>query len=104
MGVGLDADRLEADPLDARAPAGCDQQPVAAQLRIAVEPQDVLVALAPRGAGVHPEHQLYSVAAQGLAERLAQPRRLAGKDSVGALDEHGLAAEPSHDLGKLHAC
>ena len=31
--VGLDADGLQAEPLDARAPAGGDEQPVAAQLR-----------------------------------------------------------------------
>ena len=46
-GVGLDADRLEADPLDARPPAGGDEQPVAAQLAAVVELEDVVVAVAP---------------------------------------------------------
>ena len=97
------ADRLEADPLDARAPTGCHQQLVAPQLRTAVELQDILVAFPPRGGRVHPQHQLDSVPAQGLAERLAQPRRLARKHALGALDEHRLAAETSHDLRKLDA-
>ena len=52
---------------------------------------------------MHPEHQLDAVAAQDLAERLAQRRRLAGEHAVGALDEHHLAAEAAHDLGHLDA-
>ena len=52
---------------------------------------------------MHPEHQLDSVPAQGLAERLAQRGRLAGKHAVGALDEHRLAAETAHDLRHLDA-
>ena len=102
-GFGLDADGLEADALDARAPTGGHEQPVAPQLAPVLELQDVLVAVAPRGAGVHPQHQLDAVAAQGLAERLAQRRGLAGQHAVGALDEHGLAAETSHDLRHLDA-
>ena len=53
---------------------------------------------------MYPEHQLDSVPAQGLAERLAQRRRLAGKHTLGALDEHRLAAETPHDLRNLDAC
>ena len=102
-GVGLDADRLQADPLHPRAPAGGHQQPVAPQLRAAVELQDVLVAVAPRGGRVLPEDQLDPVPAQGLAERLAQRRGLAGKHPVGALDDHRLAAETPHDLRELDA-
>ena len=101
LGVGLDAHRLEADPLDARAPAGCHEQPVAPHVRAAVELQDVLVTLPPRGGGVHPEHQLDAVAAQGLAERLAQRRSLAGKHAVATLDDHRFAAETPHDLRHL---
>ena len=52
---------------------------------------------------MHPEHQLDSVPAQGLAERLAQRRSLARKHAVGALDERRLAAEPPHDLRNLDA-
>ena len=103
MRVGVDADRLQADPRDARAPTGGHQQPVAPQVRTAVELQDILLTVPPRGGGVHPEHQLDPVPAQGLAERLTQRRRLAGKHAVGALDEHRLAAQAAHDLGHLDA-
>src|SRR5215472_4761137 len=48
---------------------------------------------ATRGGGVHPEHQLDSIPAQGLAERLAQRRGLARNHPVGALDKRHLAAE-----------
>ena len=48
--VGLDADRLQADPLDPRAAAGGDEQAVAAQLAAVLELEDVVVAVAPRGA------------------------------------------------------
>jgi hypothetical protein len=62
-GVCLDAHRLEADPLDAWAPTGCHEQPVAPHFRSAVELQDVLVAVAPCGGRMHPEHQLDAVPA-----------------------------------------
>ena len=65
--------------------------------------QDELVAVPPRGGGVHPQHQLDPVPAQRLAERLAQRRGLAGQHAVGALDEHRLAAETAHDLRHLDA-
>jgi len=35
--VGFDADGLQAEPIDARTPAGGDEQPVAAQLPAVVE-------------------------------------------------------------------
>ena len=76
---------------------------VAPQVRTAVELQDVLVTLPPRGGGMHPEPQLDAVPAQRVAERLAQRCRLAGQHAVGALDEHRLPAEPPHDLRKLDA-
>ena len=53
---------------------------------------------------MHAEHQLDPVPAQGLAERLAQRRGLAGQHPVGALDEHRLAAQTPHDLRQLDAC
>jgi len=52
---------------------------------------------------VPPENQLDSVPAQGLAERLAQRRGLAGKHVVSAFDERRFAAETPHDLRKLDA-
>ena len=74
---GVDADRLQADPVDTRAPAGGDEQPVAAQLAAVVEREDVVLAVSPRRGRVHAEHELDALAAQDLAERLAQRRRLA---------------------------
>ena len=48
--IGFDADGLEAEPIDARTPAGGDQQPVAAQLAAVIEFEAVVLTLAPRGA------------------------------------------------------
>jgi hypothetical protein len=90
--VGFHADRLKADPLHARAATGGHRQPVAPHLQPAVELQHILVTLPPRRGGVHPQDDLDAVPAQGLAQRLAQRRRLAGQQAVGALDEHRLAA------------
>ena len=101
--VGLDADRLQADAVDARAPAGGDEQAVAAQLAAVVELEDVVLAVAPRGGRVHAEDELDAVAAQDLAERLAQRRGLAGEHVLGALDERHLAAEAAHGLRHLDA-
>ena len=64
----------------------------------AVELQDILVAVAP-GA----QRQLDSVPLRRLAERLAQRRRLPGKQTVGALQDHRLAAQAAHDLRALDA-
>ena len=47
--------RLEADPVHAWAPAGGDEQTVAAQLAAVTQLQDVVVALAPRGGGLRTE-------------------------------------------------
>ena len=102
-GIDLDADRLEADPLHPRPPAGGHQQPVAPQFPAAVEGQHVLLSVSPGGGGVHPQRQLNPVPAQRLAELLAQWRRLAGKHAVGALDQHRLAAQAPHDLRDLDA-
>ena len=102
-GVGLDADGLQADTVDARPPAGGDEQPVAAQFAAVVELEDVVLSVAPRGRRARAEHELDAVAAQDLAERLAQRRGLAREDVLGALDERHLAAEPAHGLRHLDA-
>ena len=81
--VGLDADGLEPDAVDARAPAGRDQQAVAAQLAPVVERQDVVVAFAPRGGRLDAEDDLDAVAAQRVGERLAERRGLAGEQVLG---------------------
>ena len=73
------------------------------QLAAVRELQDVLVAVAPRGAGVLSELQFDAVPAQGLAEPVAQRGGLARHHTVGALDDHRLAAEPVYDLRELGA-
>ena len=103
VGVGRYADGLQPDPGNAWAPAGCDEQPVAPQLWTIIESQDKLVTFPPGGGGALPEYQLDPVPAQGLAERLAQRRGLAGKHPVGALNDHRLAAQAPHDLRELNA-
>ena len=87
--------------LDARAAAGGDEQAVAAQLAAVVELEDVVLSLAPRGGRPPAEDDLDAVAAQDLAERLAQGRRLSREHVCGALEQHGLAAEPAHRLRQL---
>ena len=57
----------------------------------------------PCGAGGHAEDELDAVAAQDLAERLTERRRLAVEHVVGAVDERHLAAEAAHRLRHLHA-
>ena len=54
--------------------------------------------------GTLAEHQFNPVPAQGLAERLAQRRRLAGNHAAGPLDDHRLAAQTAHHLGQFDAC
>ena len=77
--TGFDADGLEAEPIDARTPAGGDEEPVAAQLPAVVEFQGVALALAPRGGRVHAECELDAVPAQGAGECFPQRPGLAGK-------------------------
>ena len=64
---------------------------------------DVLVAVAPRVGRVGAEDELDPVAAQDLAERLAQRRGLAREHVPAALDQHDLAAEAPDGLRHLHA-
>ena len=52
---------------------------------------------------VHAEHQLDAVAAQDVAERLAQRCGLVGEHALGQVDECHLAAEAAHGLGHLDA-
>ena len=102
-GIGLDADRLQADPVHTRPSAGRHEEPVAAQLVTPVEGEDELCAVAAGGDGVPPEHQLDAVAAQGFPERVTERFGLARQHPLGRLDDHGLAAEAAHDLGQLDA-
>ena len=60
------------------ASASGDEQAVAVQLAPVVELQDVVLALAPRRGRLDAEGELDAVAAEDLADRLAERRRLAG--------------------------
>jgi len=84
VGVRLDADRLEPDPLDPRTATRRHQQPVAAQLPAVAELEHVVLALTPRHRRPRAEHELDTVAAQHLAERLAQRRGLVREHPLGA--------------------
>ena len=86
-----------------RAPAGGHEQLVAAQLAAVFERQDVVLALAPSGGGVHTEKELDAVPPQNLAKGLAQRRGLAGQDVPGRLDQCHLAAQTAYGLGHLGA-
>ena len=67
--VGHDADRLEPQPLDARPPAGRDEQTVAVQLVAVVEHNHVVVAVAPRGLRSRVHAELDPIAVQRLQQR-----------------------------------
>jgi len=101
--VGLDANGLQADPGNARAPAGGDEQAVAAQLAAILELEDVVLTLAPRRGGVDAKEQLDAVATQDFGHGFPQRCGLAGEDVLAALDERHHAAEAAHGLGHLDA-
>ena len=86
-----------------RTTAGGDEKVVAAQLAAVVERQYVVLAIAPRGGRLDPEEELNAVAAQDLAECLAQRRGLPGQDVRGPLDQGYLPAQAPHGLGHLGA-
>ena len=94
--VGLDADRLEADALDARAPAGGHEQAVAAQLATVVELEDVVLAVAP-GRGRARRRATSSMPSRRRTSPSASPSGAGsrGEHVVGALD----AAPPRRPAG-----
>ena len=98
-----DANGLEPDPLDTRAPSGRHEQTIPAQLPSILQSQDEVLALAGRRDRLHPEHELDSVPTQRLPQRLPQGRRLPRKHVLRRLDEHHLPAQTTHDLSKLDA-
>ena len=63
VGAGVDADRLQPEAADARTTARYHEQAIAAELAPVVELQNVVLALASRRGGVHPQDKLDSVAA-----------------------------------------
>ena len=65
VAIGLDPDGLQAEPVDARAAAGGDEQAVAAQLAAILELEDVVLAVAARRGRACPEDELDAVAAAG---------------------------------------
>ena len=72
VGVRLDADGVEAEPLDPRPSPGGDQQPVAAQLPAVVEHHDVVLAVAPGRGHADGQRELDALTAQDLAQRLTE--------------------------------
>ena len=103
VAIGLDPDRLQAELVDSRTPAGGDEQAVAAQFAAVLELQDVVLPIAPRRARVYSEDELDAIVAHRLGEGLAQRRRLAWKQVLGTLHERHLAAEATHGLGHFDA-
>src|SRR3954468_19324539 len=83
VGVGLDADGVQAEPPNPRATARGDEQPVTAQLTPVVELQDVVLAVVPRARRVRRQHELDALAAENLTESLTEPRRLPGQHALG---------------------
>ena len=61
--VGVDADRVEADPVHAGAPAGGDEQVVAAHLAAVIEREDVVLGVAPGRRRLDAQDQFDSVTA-----------------------------------------
>ena len=78
LGAGLDADGLEAEPVDARATTRGHQETFAAHLGPSVELDDELAVFVAHRRGLRADRHLDAVPAQRLAQRLAQRRRLAG--------------------------
>ncbi len=102
VSVGRDPHRLQSDAFDPGSAPGRDEQALAAELAAVVECEDVVGAVAPRGRRVDAQDELDAVAAQDLAESVAERRGLAGEHVRGALDERDLAAEAAHGLRHLH--
>ena len=103
VSIRLDADGLEADVANPRPPARGDQQPVAAQLTSVVDLEHVVIAIATGGRRVGRQDELDALAAENLAQRLTQRRRLAAEHVLGHVNDHCLAAEPAHRLRHLHS-
>ena len=103
VAVGVDADRVEADPLYTGAPARGHEQVVAAQLSTVLQCQDVIFAVAPGRRCLDTQHKFDAVAPKHFAQRLAQRRRLASEHTLRSLDQGHLAAQASHGLCHLRA-
>ena len=101
VGVGFDADGLEADCVDPWSPARGYEQVAAAQLVAVLEREHELVAVSARGGRVEAESELDAIAAQDLAHRLPERGGLAGKNVLATLDQRDLASEATHGLGHL---
>ena len=100
--VGCDPDRFQSCGYPG-APAGGHEQSVTAQLATVVEGEDVVRPVSACRGGVCPDDQVDAVAAQHLAESLAQRRRQPGEHMSGALDEYDLRTQSTHRLGQLDA-
>ena len=103
VGARLDADRLQPDPLDARAPSGRHEQMITAQLPSILQPQDEVLPVARCRGRLHTEHQLDPVPTQRLTQPLAERRRLPREHALGAFDERHLSTQAARRLGELDA-
>ncbi len=100
--AGREADGLEAEAAGPRPAPGRHEQAVAAQDGAVGELEHVLAAgVAAGGAHVAPEVQLDAVGPQRLGQRVAERRRLARQQPVGALDDRDLGAHPPDGLAEL---
>src|SRR5581483_9744065 len=98
-----DADGLEPDSLDARAPSGRHQQMIAAQVPPILESQDEVLPIAGGRDRLHTERELDSVAPQRVTQRLAQGLRLPGEHALATLDKRHCTAQTPHHLGEFDA-
>jgi hypothetical protein len=101
--VGLDADGLEPDAVDARAAAGGNEQLVAAQLAAVAELQYIVLRFAPRGGRLDAAQHLDTVVVERVGERVAERSRLAAEQVLAAVDKRHLAAEAMDGLRHLDA-
>ena len=99
--VGVDADGVQSDVVDARAPTRSDQEPLATQLGAGVQVDHVLVVFASRCGRPDVEEHLDAVSAQHLGESVTEGSGLAREKGRSAFDERDLATEAADCLRHL---
>src|SRR5580692_5288047 len=101
--VGLNANSLEADAVDARTPSGRHEEVVAALLAAIVELQDVVIGITACPDDAASQHELDTVSPHRLGERLAERGRFAGDEPRRALHDDDLTTQAAHRLRHLDA-
>ena len=94
-------DGLEADVLDARLPAGRDDEHLAACLRAVVHDDDAVRAVTAHLGRAPVQDELDAVLGQDLRQPLADPRLVARREPVAALDHGHPRAEAGEELRDL---